>query len=82
MPYPPGYQDFIRLLKTECGLEWEVISSSLNSKDLREEIGGYNDIMRAEIEYRFGREIFAQLQKKAGVVRAPKHGTGRDAPNK
>ncbi len=81
LPYPPRYPVFIRLLESECGLEWEVIRSPRDSKQLREEIGGYNDIMRAEIEHRFGREIFAKLQKRAGVVRAPAHEAGVDPPN-
>lgn len=65
LPYPPGYIEFIRLLKSECGVEWEVIRTQTDSKDLREEVSGYNDVMRAEIQHRYGIEIFESLHKKA-----------------
>jgi hypothetical protein len=65
LPYPPYYPAFIRLLKSECGVAWEVVSSRTQSKDLRERMGGYNDLMRAEIEHRFGRDIFKNLIDRA-----------------
>jgi hypothetical protein len=63
--YPPHYPKFIRLLKSECHVEWEVIESRADSDKLREEVGGYNDVMRAEIEHRYGRDIFEKLRKRA-----------------
>jgi hypothetical protein len=39
-------------------VEWEVIESRENSEELREEVGGYNDVMQVEIEHRHGRDIF------------------------
>lgn len=65
LPYPPGYPDFIQLLRSECGVEWQVIDSPVFAKELRDEVGGYNDVMPAEIEHRFGRDIFEKLRKKA-----------------
>ena len=68
LPYSPHYQDYIRLLKKECGVEWQVIKSpgdSRKKKTLSEEVGGYNDVMRAEISHRFGSDIFEKLHKKA-----------------
>ena len=65
LPYPPHYPKFIRLLKSECDVEWEVVKGPTDSKELREEVGGYNDVMRAEIEHRFGRDIFEELQQRA-----------------
>jgi hypothetical protein len=65
LPYPPHYPEFIRLLKSECHVEWEVIEQRADSDELREEVGGYNDVMRAEIEHRYGRDIFEKLQKRA-----------------
>jgi hypothetical protein len=38
---------------------------SVDPKDLRAEIGGYNDIMRVEIEHRFGKDILQKLRKQA-----------------
>jgi hypothetical protein len=67
LPYPPGYTDFIRLLESRCGVEWQVVTSTTDSKELREKLDGYNDVMRAEIEHRFGRDIFEKLQKKANA---------------
>jgi len=65
LPYPPHYPKFIRLLKSECHVEWEVIESRADSDEFREEVGGYNDVMRVEIEHRYGRDIFEKLQKRA-----------------
>lgn len=65
LPYPPHYPKFIRLLEAECNVEWEVVKGPAASKELREEVGGYNDVMRAEIEHRFGRDLFDKLQIQA-----------------
>lgn len=70
LPYSPADQEFIRLLKSECGIVWEVAKSkspprSNESDHLREEVDGYNDVMEAEIEHRFGRDIFDTLRRKA-----------------
>ena len=68
LPYQAAYLNFIRLLKSKCGVEWDVINSTSVSQELLDEVGGYNVVMRADVEHRFGREIFAKLRKKAGVV--------------
>ena len=65
LPYPPHYQDYIRLLKSEARVEWEVVRSPADSKQLREEVDGYNDVMRAEIQHRFGSDIFQKLRLKS-----------------
>ncbi|MEN1681036.1 MAG: hypothetical protein AAGJ46_15720 [Planctomycetota bacterium] len=64
MPYSPSYPPFIKLLKSECGVEWRVIKKK-HDKELQEEVDGYNDLMRAEIEHRFGREILQELRDRA-----------------
>jgi hypothetical protein len=58
-PFPPDHPEYVKLLKQECGVESEVDSKAVD------EMNGYNDVMRAEIEHRFGRGILDQLQKKA-----------------
>ena len=65
LPYSPYHPDFIRLLKVECGVDWESVKSTSDPKDLRDRTDGYNDIMRAEIEHRFGRDIFQKLTARA-----------------
>jgi hypothetical protein len=65
LPYSLQMMRFIRLIKSECGVEWEVVSSKEDSKELREEVAGYNEVMRAAIEKRFGPDVFARLQEKA-----------------
>ena len=65
LPYSPYHPEFIRLLKVECGVEWESVKSTSDPKDLSEKTDGYNDIMRAEIEHRFGRDIFRILTARA-----------------
>lgn len=63
-PYSPSHPSFIKLLESECGVEWRVINKK-REKGLQEEVNGYNDLMRAEIEHRFGREIFQELHDRA-----------------
>jgi hypothetical protein len=71
LPYGSDHSKFVRLLKSECGVEWQVVKTgeSTPSKEsraaLRRETAGYNAVMRAEIEQRFGRDILNKLMKKA-----------------
>ncbi|HZY86467.1 MAG TPA: hypothetical protein VFE78_16655 [Gemmataceae bacterium] len=65
LPYSLQMMRFIKLMKSECGVEWEVVSSKEDSKELREEVAGYNEVMRTAIEKRFGPDVFARLRKKA-----------------
>ena len=68
IPYPPYYPTYIKLLKSEYGIEWEVVDgpkgSALNA-DLNAEVEGYNDVMKAEAEHRHGRGIFEKQMAKA-----------------
>ena len=64
IPPPPWHGQYLELLKEECGVEWETLKGQANLKRITE-LGGYNDVMRAEIEHRFGRGIFDKLEKKA-----------------
>jgi hypothetical protein len=66
LPYSLQQMKYIKLIKEECGVEWEVVRGPSDSKELREEVAGYNEVMRAEIGRRFGGDVFAKLQEKAG----------------
>lgn len=64
LPDPAWFGKYTELLKSECGVDWEVVDPK-NYKEGRAELDGYNDVMRTEIEHRFERGIFDKLQKKA-----------------
>jgi hypothetical protein len=61
-PDSRSWRAFVELVTKECGVVWETVKRDRVSE---EEMGGYNDVMRAEIEHRFGRGIFEELHKKA-----------------
>jgi hypothetical protein len=64
LPDPPWHRRYIELLNEECGVEWKTITDKPTAK-LIAEMGGYNDVMRVEIEDRYGRGILDKLSKKA-----------------
>lgn len=66
LPNPPGFGEYLALLKKECGVEWVTVSMpSDNPKNPRAEIDGYNDVMRVEIEHRYGKGILQKLSAKS-----------------
>jgi hypothetical protein len=64
LPDPPWHGRYVELLNEECGVEWKAVTDKPTAK-LIAEMGGYNDVMRVEIEDRFGREKLDKLRKKA-----------------
>jgi hypothetical protein len=64
-PYPdaPQHRAYFNALKKNYGVAVEVVDDK--NKAQREERGGYNDVMRVEIEHRFGRGILDKLRKEA-----------------
>ncbi len=64
LPDPPWHRRYVELLSDECGVEWETVTDKPTTK-LIAEMRGYNDVMRAEIEDRFGPNILDKLRKKA-----------------
>jgi hypothetical protein len=62
-PFPAWHQEYVASLKKECGVEAEAIAGVDRKRG--EEMDGYNDVMRTEIEYRFGKGILDKLQKRA-----------------
>jgi hypothetical protein len=65
LPYSLQEINYIKLMKAECGVEREVISAPNDSKQLREEVAGYNEVMHAEIQRRFGADIIQKLRSKS-----------------
>lgn len=62
-PLPDSLEvvNYKELLKKECGVESVVIDQTAWQKDG----DGYNDVMEAEIEYRFGKGTLERLRKAA-----------------
>jgi hypothetical protein len=64
LPDPSWHRRYVELLNEECRVDWETVTDKPTAK-LIAEMGGYNDVMRVEIEDRFGRAILDKLRKKA-----------------
>jgi hypothetical protein len=64
LPSPAEHGEFIKLLKEKCNCEYAVISAPY-SVELREEIEGWNDTMRAELRKKFGETIIDDLKTEA-----------------
>jgi hypothetical protein len=63
LPDAAWQQQYIDLLRSEYGVAWETTDDV--SEPLGRELLGYNDVMRAEIEHRFGKDALQTLEKKA-----------------
>jgi hypothetical protein len=60
-PDSPSWSAFVKLTK-EYGVVWEKVKRDVVTQ---EELGGYNSVMRVEIEHQFGQGIIEKLHKKA-----------------
>jgi hypothetical protein len=71
-PYPgsPQHIDYVAALKKNHGVASEAVD--YKSKAEQDEMEGYNDVMRIEIEHRFGRGILEKLWKAAEPKKGPK----------
>lgn len=67
LPYPPGHQEYVALLRTRCGVEYEVpqLPPGVAEADFIQEVQGWNEVMQAEIRRKYGPGIFEQLQEEA-----------------
>ena len=65
LPDPAWFADYLRLLKKECGVDWETVDNPPETEALLAEMGGYNDVMRVEIEHRYGKGILEKLHERA-----------------
>src|SRR5438105_131579 len=59
LPAPASHGNYIRLLKERCNVDYEVASlrKGMAEEDFRQEIQGWDDTMRVEIQKRFGDNI-------------------------
>ena len=65
MPYSLQEINYVKLMKEECGVQRELVRAPNDSKEIRAEVAGYNDVMHAEIRRRFGGDIIQKLRAKA-----------------
>jgi hypothetical protein len=66
LPAPAWFGEYLKMLREKCGVNWITVEMrSEDPKDPRAEIDGYNDVMRVEIEHRFGKDILKTLRKQA-----------------
>jgi len=66
LPDPAWFGQYRQLLKKECAVDWVTVDKSSDEpKNPRAEIDGYNDVMRVEIEHRYGKGILEKLHEKA-----------------
>jgi hypothetical protein len=67
LPYPPGHQEYVKLLRERCGVGSQVprLPAGVPEAGFIEEVRGWNDVMEAEIERRYGVGIFAELRAEA-----------------
>ena len=63
LPSPPWHGRYIKILREECGVRWENVNDT--SKEIRDQIKGYNDVIRAEVEHRFGRDVISRMHERA-----------------
>jgi hypothetical protein len=66
LPSPAWHAKYVKLLKERCNVAWEVVQRPANISDaLLDEVNAYNEVMRVEIERRFGANIFEKLRAEA-----------------
>jgi hypothetical protein len=66
LPAPAWFGEYLKMLREKCGVNWITVGMrSEDPKDPRAEIDGYNDVMRVEIEHRFGKDILKTLRQQA-----------------
>ena len=82
LPSPPGHDRYVQLLKTQCGVTWESLSSDHPGRpeDIRAEVRAWNETMEAEIRKRFGEQIFSDLQEQAKAGRQAAQGGNSPSP--
>jgi hypothetical protein len=70
LPYPPGHQEYVQLLREQCGVEYEVprLPWLVAEADFIQEVRGWNETMEAEVERKFGVDIFDRLHEEASQL--------------
>jgi hypothetical protein len=64
LPSPAWHGRYVELLKKELGVDIEVVTATTTEEALAE-MNGYNDLMRVEIEHRFGAGAMNRLGQQA-----------------
>lgn len=67
-PSPAWYGDFLDAAKKQCGVDYVNVEDGSVLADADQpgaELEGYNEVMRLEIEVRFGKGILGRLHEKA-----------------
>jgi hypothetical protein len=78
LPAPAWYAEYRKLLKKECGVETTIEGFEDDPSGGRKGAAGYNDVMRVEIEHRFGVGILGRLQKRAEEITEGMGGKPKD----
>jgi hypothetical protein len=65
-PAPPWEGEYLKLLRTECGIDVVYVSYEESSDPrLGAQMAGYNAVMLLEIEHRHGKGVLGRLGQKA-----------------
>lgn len=64
LPYPPGHQEYVALLRERCGVLYEVPKPPPGVQEAAfiEETRGWNEVMMAAIRDKHGQGIFEELR--------------------
>jgi hypothetical protein len=66
LPDPVWFPDYLLLLKKECNIDWERVAKAPGEpKEDGARLDGYNEVMRSEIEHRFGKGVLDRLHERA-----------------
>lgn len=60
VPYPPGHNEYTKLLKERCGFTFKMIRGKLTNGDY-----AYNEAMESEAKRKYGSDIFVLLKAEA-----------------
>ena len=68
LPYPPGHQEYVKLLHERCRVGYEVpqLPAGVSEADFIQEVRGWNDAMEVVIKQKHGAGIFEELWAEAG----------------
>jgi len=60
LPYPPGHNEYTKLLEDRCGITFKMIAGKLTEAD-----HAYNEAMKSEAKRKYGSDIFVLLEAEA-----------------
>jgi len=65
LPSPAQHGEYIKLLKEKCNCDYQVVDHPNYSRELHEQVNGWNDAMKIELRRLFGATIIEDLQAEA-----------------